>query len=171
MPARSVCLVTLSLSEAGPGRFGGQVSVTDIYHTMPYHTIPYQYLNAPGDIQCLCFVHMCLCLCALRACVLHVPASVPRVCVCASVSVYCRLQPRHERQHQPGHGAPRTPQAIGRPPFSLSLSLSLSLLLSLSLYLSSTPPSLHASLLPSYPLHPCNLILLDRMRSDHTRST
>ena len=25
MPARSVCLVTLSLSEAGPGRFGGQV--------------------------------------------------------------------------------------------------------------------------------------------------
>ena len=38
MPARSVCLVTLSLSEAGPGRFGCQVSVTDIYHTMPYHT-------------------------------------------------------------------------------------------------------------------------------------
>ena len=38
MPARSVCLVTLSLSEAGPGRFGGQVSVTDIYHatTMPH---------------------------------------------------------------------------------------------------------------------------------------
>ena len=35
MPARSVCLVTLSLSEAGPGRFGGQVSVTDIYHTIP----------------------------------------------------------------------------------------------------------------------------------------
>ena len=39
MPARSVCLVTLSLSEAGPGRFGGQVSVTDIYHAMPYHTL------------------------------------------------------------------------------------------------------------------------------------
>ena len=38
MPARSVCLVTLSLSEAGPGRFGCQVSVTDIYHTIPYHT-------------------------------------------------------------------------------------------------------------------------------------
>ena len=36
MPARSVCLVALSLSEAGPGRFGGQVSVIDIYHTMPY---------------------------------------------------------------------------------------------------------------------------------------
>ena len=39
MPARSVCLVTLSLSEAGPGRFGRQVSVTDIYHAIPYHTI------------------------------------------------------------------------------------------------------------------------------------
>ena len=39
MPARSVCLVTLSLSEAGPGRFGRQVSVTDIYHTMPYHAM------------------------------------------------------------------------------------------------------------------------------------
>ena len=37
MPARSVCLVTLSLSEAGPGRFGRQVSVTDIHHTIPYH--------------------------------------------------------------------------------------------------------------------------------------
>ena len=36
MPARSVCLVTLSLSEAGPGRFGRQASVTDIYHTIPY---------------------------------------------------------------------------------------------------------------------------------------
>ena len=35
MPARSVCLVTLSLSEAGPGRFGRQVSVTGIYHTIP----------------------------------------------------------------------------------------------------------------------------------------
>ena len=41
MPARSVCLVTLSLSEAGPGRFGGQVSVTDIYHTIPYHSVGY----------------------------------------------------------------------------------------------------------------------------------
>ena len=35
MPARSVCLVALSLSEAGPGRFGRQASVTDIYHAMP----------------------------------------------------------------------------------------------------------------------------------------
>ena len=40
MPARSVCLVTLSLSEAGPGRFGRQASVTDIYHTMPHHAMP-----------------------------------------------------------------------------------------------------------------------------------
>ena len=41
MPARSVCLVTLSLSEAGPGRFGGQVSVTDIYHTIPPYRISF----------------------------------------------------------------------------------------------------------------------------------
>ena len=40
MPARSVCLVTLSLSEAGPGRFGRQASVTDIYHAMPCHAMP-----------------------------------------------------------------------------------------------------------------------------------
>ena len=91
MPARRVYLVTLSLSEAGPGRFGGQVCVTDIYHTMPYHACA----CACGVCTCtctggyartcactcmrLCFVHMCLCLClcALRACVLHVPASVP----------------------------------------------------------------------------------------------
>ena len=39
MPARSVCLVALSLSEAGPGRFGRQVSVIDIYHTIPYSTV------------------------------------------------------------------------------------------------------------------------------------
>ena len=32
MPARSVCLVTLSLSEAGPERFGRQTSVADVYH-------------------------------------------------------------------------------------------------------------------------------------------
>ena len=42
MPARSVCLVTLSLSEAGPGRFGRQVSVTDIYHAM--HALPCQFM-------------------------------------------------------------------------------------------------------------------------------
>ena len=28
--------MALSLSEAGPGRFGRQVSVIDIYHTIPY---------------------------------------------------------------------------------------------------------------------------------------
>ena len=40
MPARSVCLVTLSPSEAGPGRFGRQASVADIYHTtMPCHAM------------------------------------------------------------------------------------------------------------------------------------
>ena len=38
MPARNVCLVALSLSEAGPGRFGGQASVMDIYHAMPCHS-------------------------------------------------------------------------------------------------------------------------------------
>ena len=32
-----VYLVKLSLSEAGPERFGGQLSFTDIYHTIPYH--------------------------------------------------------------------------------------------------------------------------------------
>ena len=47
MPARSACLVTLSLSEAGPGRFGRQVSVTDIYHIIPYH-IP--HLHALGIV-------------------------------------------------------------------------------------------------------------------------
>ena len=41
MPARSVCLVTLSLSEAGPGRFDRQQPSTAFYHTIPYHTIPY----------------------------------------------------------------------------------------------------------------------------------
>ena len=50
MPARSVCLVTLSLSEAGPGRFGRQVSVTDIYHTIPYHyqVVAAVDVTAPG---------------------------------------------------------------------------------------------------------------------------
>ena len=51
MPARSVCLVTLSLSEAGPGRFGGQVSVTDIYHTIPYILRSVQFkLTATGTM-------------------------------------------------------------------------------------------------------------------------
>ena len=50
MPARSVCLVTLSLSEAGPGRFGRQVSVTDIYHTIPYHTVG-SFQRAPNALR------------------------------------------------------------------------------------------------------------------------
>ena len=45
MPARSVCLVALSLSEAGPGRFGRQVSVIDIYHTI--HTPPHPTSHPP----------------------------------------------------------------------------------------------------------------------------
>ena len=32
--------MTLSLSEAGPGRFGGQESFTDIYHVIPYQGAP-----------------------------------------------------------------------------------------------------------------------------------
>ena len=42
MYAHPQCLPsdTLSLSEARPGRFGRQQSLTDIYHTIPYHTIP-----------------------------------------------------------------------------------------------------------------------------------
>ena len=34
MPACSICRVALSLSKAGPGRFGSQLSFTDLYHTM-----------------------------------------------------------------------------------------------------------------------------------------
>ena len=51
MPARSVCLVALSLSEAGPGRFGRQVSVIDIYHTIPYHTST-TYWYGPTHLFC-----------------------------------------------------------------------------------------------------------------------
>ena len=56
MPARSVCLVTLSPSEAGPGRFGRQASVTDIYHAMSYHAVPnglnFDYVRrCPSDGQ------------------------------------------------------------------------------------------------------------------------
>ena len=53
MPARSAFLVTLSLSEAGPGRLGGQISVTDIYHTIPYHTIPYCRVSREVGHVCL----------------------------------------------------------------------------------------------------------------------
>ena len=52
MPARSVCLVALSLSEAGPGRFGRQVSIIDIYHTTPYHTIgPCAQMCLPSGLR------------------------------------------------------------------------------------------------------------------------
>ena len=55
MPARSVCLVTLSLSEAGPGRFGRQASVADIYHTIPYHTAYRELLSrGPGHVGLSC---------------------------------------------------------------------------------------------------------------------
>jgi len=63
MPARSVCLVTLSLSEAGPGRFGRQVSVTDIYHTMgvlpstqPVATLGSSFILSSFDVACACCV-------------------------------------------------------------------------------------------------------------------
>ena len=46
MPACSVCLVTLSLSEAGPGRFGCQSSVTDICRAMPYNAVIVLNVNA-----------------------------------------------------------------------------------------------------------------------------
>ena len=49
LPARSVYLVTLSLSEAGSGRFGRQQSSTDIYHTIPYHTIPATISSTNGS--------------------------------------------------------------------------------------------------------------------------
>ena len=34
---QSTCTCIAQVIHAGPGRFGGQISVTDIYHTMPYH--------------------------------------------------------------------------------------------------------------------------------------
>ena len=51
MPARSVCLVTLSLSEAGPGRFGCQSPVTDIYHTIHYTAPMYANLIVIGNMH------------------------------------------------------------------------------------------------------------------------
>jgi predicted metalloprotease len=51
-----------NMSEAGPGRFGGQVSVTDIYHTMPCHAsinshptvvIPTRKSNSQTSASCL----------------------------------------------------------------------------------------------------------------------
>ena len=59
MPARSVCLVTLSLSEAGPGRFGRQVSVTDIYHTIPYHPSRVSLRPHPRSVHLSYASHPC----------------------------------------------------------------------------------------------------------------
>ena len=51
MPTRRVCLVTLSLSEAGPGRFGRQhPSQTS---TIPYHTDHYALLLDTETGACL----------------------------------------------------------------------------------------------------------------------
>ena len=47
IPARGVCLLTLSLSEAGPGRVGRQLSFTD--STMPYLPYP-KKVFAPGTL-------------------------------------------------------------------------------------------------------------------------
>ena len=64
MPARSVCLVTLSLSEAGPGRFGRQVSVTDIYHTIPYqpHYVQFSSIKL-SSISILTTLPICSAIC------------------------------------------------------------------------------------------------------------
>ena len=51
MPARSVCLVALSLSEAGPGRFGCQVSVIDIYHTIPSESTLHVRVPPPKEVK------------------------------------------------------------------------------------------------------------------------
>ena len=49
-----------SLSEAEPGRFGRQSSVTDIYHAMPYHTYAsdgkLQGLRNPGVYRRMCTI-------------------------------------------------------------------------------------------------------------------
>ena len=97
------------------------------------------------SVRPVCMCTPCACVC-ISVC----------VCVCASASAHCRLQPQHERQRQPGHGDPRTPQAFGRAPFSLSFSLALSLSLALSFPLSlfhpSLAPCISPALLPSAPL-------------------
>ena len=100
------------------------------------------------SVRCACMCTPCACVCT-SVC----------VCVCASVSVYCRLQPRHERQHQPGHGAARIHYAGSEDTTGYWAADSL-------------VPSPLSPLLP-FPLHLGIIILLDRMRSDHTitRST
>ena len=57
MPARSVCLVTVCLSEAGPGRFGGWPPFTGFCHTFPFHTIPYHTILPAVPARSVC-VHV-----------------------------------------------------------------------------------------------------------------
>ena len=57
MPARGVCLVTLSLSETGPGHFGGWQSSANFCHTIPCHAMPYHaipYHTIPYHTMPLC---------------------------------------------------------------------------------------------------------------------
>ena len=146
MPARSVCLVTLSLSEAGPGRFGRQVSVTDIYHTIPYHTSELPPASPLQRCTCmrLCFVHMYLCLCAVRAYVLHLSAKV-------------RQEPDTHAKPDPGNGG-----FFSCPTCSIlpSISLSFSLSRSCSLFPSVSLPPLPRSMHLSYPLALCTSAIL-----------
>ena len=96
--------------------------------------------HVPVSVRSACMCTPCACVCT-------------SVRVCASASVYCRPQPT-------GPWSPTDTTGHWAPSPSLSLSLHRSLFPSVSL---PPPPSLHAALLPSCPLHPCNLISLDRM--------
>ena len=66
----------------------------------------HHYNAAPA---CVCALCICACVCAPYV---HVYPMCLRLyhclCLCLCSSVYCRHQPRHERQHQPGHRDPRT---------------------------------------------------------------
>ena len=53
MPARSICLVTLSLSEAGPGRFGGR-------HPSQTSTIPWVCYRRRNQWLRLALASFCL---------------------------------------------------------------------------------------------------------------
>ena len=82
VPIRCVCLVTLSLSEAGTGYFGGHSPATESYHATSYHT-------------------------SVRA-ILATPL-LYRSCVPTIIYMY---EPRHERPHIHSNRAPRMPQAM-----------------------------------------------------------
>ena len=98
MPARSVCLVALSLSETGPGRFGRQVSVMDICHAMPCHATSVPTL-------------------------IHVMSPQPAWPTGKDTTGHWSP---HARPHVHSHRTPRTPQATGRPTLSPPLSPPLS---------------------------------------------